>query len=200
MSSILDALRKSELERQKATGQDISLPYPATIKYESDSRLIPVLLKIVVAACIGLAIWWTGFTMNNSKPAPNNPPVAASPTGLQPQPVVANSEVKSVPKPVRRMDGTHSEHVAKAPHKQPATNSQVSAPIAAVPDKPGSDPLQGLPPLNVAGFIHDEQGSNMAIINDKLMKEGDEVSPGLRVEKIKDDSVIFNYKGYVFSR
>jgi hypothetical protein len=44
------------------------------------------------------------------------------------------------------------------------------------------------------------QGGNIAIINDRLMKEGDEVSPGLRVEKIKDDSVIFSYKGYVFSR
>ena len=198
MSSILDALRKSELERQKATGQGISLPYPATIKYESDSRLIPVLLKIVVAACIGLAIWWIGFSMNNSKPA--NPPVSASPTELQPKPVVANPEVKSLPKPVERSEGTHSERVAKVPHKQPAANSQVAAPIAAVPDKPGSDPLKGLPPLDIAGFMHNEQGSNMAIINDKLMKEGDEVSPGLRVEKIKEDSVIFSYKGYVFSR
>jgi general secretion pathway protein B len=196
MSSILDALRKSEQERQKATGQGISQPYPATIKYEADSRLIPVLLKIIVAACIGLAIWWTGFTANDNKPVPI-PPVSVSPTALQPKPVATDSEAKSLPK---RMNDTHGERIAKIPQQQPATSSVESTPITAVPNRPANDPINGLPPLDVTGFIHNEQGDNMAIINDKLVKEGDEVSPGLRVEKIKDDSVIFSYKGYVFSR
>lgn len=199
MSSILDALRKSELERQKATGQGISLPYPATLKYEKDSRLIPVLLKMVVAVCIGLAIWWAGFTTNDSKPA-KTAPVSATPIELQPKPVVAESEVKRLPKPLKRMDGIHSERVDNVPYKQPTTNSVVSAPVAVAPGKPDNDPLKGMPPLEVTGFMHNEQGGNIAIINDKLMNEGDEVSPGLRVEKIKDDSVIFSYKGYVFSR
>jgi general secretion pathway protein B len=216
MSSILDALRKSELERQKVTGQGISLPYPATIKYESNSRLIPVLLAITVATCIGLAIWWTGFTTNDNKPA--IPPVSASPTALLPKPVVtdseikpvvtdsevkpvvADSEVKSLPKPLKRTDVIHSKRVANVPHKQPAANLAVSAPIAVAPSKPDSDPAKELPPLEVTGYIHNEQGDNLAVINDKLIKEGDEISPGLRVEKIKDNSVIFNYKGYVFSR
>ena len=196
MSSILDALRKSEQERQKTTGQGMSLPYPATLKYEKDSRLIPVLLKIVVAVCIAIAIWWTGFTTNDNKPAAI-PPVSISPVELQPKPVAIAPETTSVPK---RMNASHGEHIAKVPRQQPATNPVESTPIAAVPSRPASDPIKGLPPLEVSGFIHNEQGDNMAIVNDKLVKEGDEVSPGLRVEKIKDDSVIFNYKGYVFSR
>ena len=196
MSSILDALRKSELERQKATGQGTSLPYPATLKYEKDSRLVPVLFKIIVAVCIALAIWWTGFATHDVKPLPN-PPATPTPAALQPLPVATEPETSNLPK---RAEGTRNERIAKVPRQQPTADAAMSAPIAAVPNKPAGDPVRGLPPLEVTGFIHNEQGDNLAIINDKLFKEGDEISPGLRVEKIKDDSVIFNYKGYVFSR
>ncbi len=197
MSSILDALRKSEQERQNTAGQGISMPYPATIKYENNSRLIPVPLAIVVATCIGLAMWWAGFTAKDNKPAAV-PPVSASPVALQPKPAVADSKAKNLPK---RKDGARNERTAiVAPRKQPAKSPVVATPAAAPPVKPAGDPLQGMPPLDIAGFMHDEQGGNIAIINDRLLNEGDEVSPGLRVEKIKDDSVIFNYKGYVFSR
>lgn len=203
MSSILDALRKSELERQKATGQGPNLPYPVAVKHESKTHPIPVLFKIAVASCIGLAIWWAGFTMKDSKPTAI-PPVAASPTESQPGPVVNNTEAKSLPKPLERddtnIDDTRSKRTAKIPQQQPTTSPVTPTPIAAVPAKPALDPLEGLPPLEVAGFMRNGQGGNIAIINDRLMKEGDEVSPGLRVEKIKDDSVIFSYKGYVFSR
>jgi general secretion pathway protein B len=98
------------------------------------------------------------------------------------------------------MDNIHSEPVAKVPNRQPAASPVVPAPVATAPSKPDSDPLKGLPPLEVTGLMHNDQGDNMAIINDRLMKEGDEVAPGLRVERIKDDAVIFSYKGYVFSR
>jgi general secretion pathway protein B len=194
MSYILDALRKSELERQKSTGQGISLPYPATIKQERESRLIPALLGIA-AACAGIAIWWI-LSGTTDKPAPT-PPIAIVP---QPKLPAADAAMESSPKPLKHMDSVRKERVAEAPRRQPTANLVASAPIAAAPSKPDSDPLKGLPPLEVAGFMHNEQGGNMAIINDRLMKEGDEVSPGLRVEKIKDDAVIFSYKGYVFSR
>jgi Type II secretion system protein B len=38
------------------------------------------------------------------------------------------------------------------------------------------------------------------MINNQLVHEGEEVSPGLRLVKILDDSAIFSYKGFVFSR
>ncbi len=40
----------------------------------------------------------------------------------------------------------------------------------------------------------------MVIVNDKLLREGDEVEPGLRVEKILGDGLVFDYKGYRFKR
>jgi general secretion pathway protein B len=193
MSYILDALRKSEQERQKATGQGISLPYPINIKHEKESRVIPVLLGIA-AIVAAVAVWWV-MSGSDSRPAPT-PPIATAPP---PKVAVAEPVAKELPKPVQRTDSLRSERVVKAAPKQPSAKSEAPVP-AAITDKPATDPLKGMPPLEVTGFIHNEQGGNMAIINDRLMKEGDEVSPGLRVEKIKEDAVIFSYRGYVFSR
>jgi general secretion pathway protein B len=55
-----------------------------------------------------------------------------------------------------------------------------------------------LPSLSVAGFIRGEGSSSMVIVNDKLVREGDEVAPGVKLEKILSDSLVFNYKGYRF--
>ena len=57
-----------------------------------------------------------------------------------------------------------------------------------------------LPALSVAGFIRDEGSSSMVIVNDRLVREGDEVAPGVKLEKILYDSLVFNYKGYRFKR
>lgn len=199
MSYILDALRKSEQERQKNTGQGISLPHPVTVNHKNDSRTAPVFLAIIGTICVGLVVWWIGFAGKADQPSAPQP-AAVLPTAPQPKPVVAETPAESLPKPPKRMEVTPREPVAATPRKQPAPNPVAPAPVVAAPSKPDNDPLKGLPPLNITGFMHNEQGGNMAIINDRILVEGDEVSPGLRVEKIKVDSVIFSYRGYVFSR
>jgi general secretion pathway protein B len=62
------------------------------------------------------------------------------------------------------------------------------------------EPPKSLPAVSVSGFIKDESGVNLAIINDKLVREGDEVLPGLRLEKIDGENAYFNYKGQRFRR
>ena len=52
----------------------------------------------------------------------------------------------------------------------------------------------------LAGYIRDEGSSGMVIVNDRLAREGDEVAPGVKLEKIVGDSLVFNYKGYRFKR
>jgi len=37
-------------------------------------------------------------------------------------------------------------------------------------------------------------------INDKLLREGDRLSPTLRLEQITKDGMVFSYKGYRFRR
>jgi general secretion pathway protein B len=60
--------------------------------------------------------------------------------------------------------------------------------------------LQEMPALAVAGFIRGEGSSSMVIVNDRLVREGDEVAPGVKLEKILNDGLVFNYKGYRFRR
>ncbi len=57
-----------------------------------------------------------------------------------------------------------------------------------------------LPVLAVSGFIRDGDAEGMVIVNDRLVRAGDEVAPGVKLEKIVKDNLVFSYKGYRFTR
>jgi len=57
-----------------------------------------------------------------------------------------------------------------------------------------------LPVLAVAGFIRNEGVGSMVIVNDRLVREGEEVAPGVKLEQIVNDSLVFSYKGHRFTR
>ena len=80
----------------------------------------------------------------------------------------------------------------------PATPPQPRSAGVERTDLPSDLPRQ-LPAIAVAGYIRDGN-ANMVIVNDKLLREGDEVEPGLTLESIHGDGVTFNYKGYRFRR
>jgi hypothetical protein len=61
-------------------------------------------------------------------------------------------------------------------------------------------PRPQMPTLSIAGFIREEGSASMVIVNDRLAREGDVVAPGLTLEKIVGDSLIFNYMGQRFKR
>jgi len=119
-----------------------------------------------------------------------SPPVA--PVGAR-KPASADAAVAALAKPpvaaVARKGGVSS------PTERPPEQSAATASNRAEGGTP-----KGLPPLTISGYINDEQGGRLAIVNDKLVHEGEEVSPGLRLEKIVDDSAVFTYKGQRFRR
>ena len=86
---------------------------------------------------------------------------------------------------------------APSPARVDAPRPQSDVLVAAAPQ--GPDLQRELPRVSVAGFIH-EGSTNLAIVNDQLLREGDEVSAGLTLEKILGERVVFNYKGYRFTR
>jgi general secretion pathway protein B len=80
-----------------------------------------------------------------------------------------------------------------------------AVPVQAAPAPAGANDMplalqRELPPLSVAGFIRDEGSSSMVIVNDRLVREGEEVAPGVKLEKISGDNLLFSYKGYRFKR
>lgn len=104
-----------------------------------------------------------------------DPPPAAQPGRSAPTAVPENA------KPAAAVTSTQ--------HKEVAASGELPASLQ-----------KELPALSVAGFIRDKDSSGMVIVNDKLVREGDELAPGLKLEKIHDDSVVFSYKGHRFIR
>ena len=58
---------------------------------------------------------------------------------------------------------------------------------------------QSLPAFSITALIHTgDPASGMVKINGKMMREGQELSPGLKLEEIISDGVIFRYHNYRF--
>jgi len=84
-----------------------------------------------------------------------------------------------------------------APAQTQAASAAASA--GGTAELPPAPPRE-LPALSVAGFIRNEGADSMVIVNDRLVREGEEVAPGVKLERILNDSLVFNYKGYRFTR
>jgi general secretion pathway protein B len=53
--------------------------------------------------------------------------------------------------------------------------------------------------INVAGFSYsDDPQARMAVINDRILHEGDEVVSGVKLEKIGSDGIILSHRGIRF--
>jgi general secretion pathway protein B len=57
-----------------------------------------------------------------------------------------------------------------------------------------------LPPLVMSGMLREMGTTGWVVVNERAYREGEEVAPGLRVEKILERGAQFSYKGYRFQR
>ena len=56
-----------------------------------------------------------------------------------------------------------------------------------------------IPPLTVSGFSYAEQADlSMAVINDKVLRQGESAAPGLTLERVVSDGVVLGFAGYRF--
>jgi len=129
-----------------------------------------------------------------------------------PAPAVAVASTKSanpandsaliqLPKLVPKSIAKRSAEAAVATEANPASSPTPPSPTSVGGTAEMPSALQReLPALSVAGFIRGEGSSSMVIVNDRLVREGDEVAPGVELEKILNDNLIFKYKGYRFKR
>lgn len=215
MSYILEALRKSEQERQIAAGRGAGLLFLAAPEQRPGTSAKSIVLAAAALIVIIGLNWWAwsrpqapanatplGNTALSAPaiPAPPLAPPAQTPlrqAGESPAALASNSlpEVKTDVAPTppaptpKKQSRQASAALSPAPPTAPATRNVT----------PG-ETQTGVPPINISGYLKDQTGDNLAIINDKLVREGDEVSPGLRLEKIDGENAIFIYKGQRFRR
>jgi cytoskeletal protein RodZ len=205
MSYILDALRKSEHERQAAAGQSTGLLYPIEIEQNHKPWYIIILLTLTaIIACS--AIWWMWMrtTVTEVVHEIDKPVVAiVSQPAASFKQIIPELNPEPISKPQKPTSIAEQKKIRNStPADSPKTTLPEAIPksAAATNQTVSTDPLKDLPTLNITGYLHNEENGNLAMINNQLVREGEEIVPGLRLVKVLDNNAIFSYKGYVFSR
>lgn len=229
MSFILDALRKSDAERQRA-----ATPGLADVRYarpETSRRNVwlPVLVLVLAANAVFLGIQWFG-----REPAPAAPPIAAP----APQPGGESPAADAIRPLAREADlpGTDVEAefgaarvagpepvpapvVVEAAEPAPPTPVVADDPAAEVPepapaapsrivpgdDLPTAEELMArgglnVPLLNLDLHVYsDAPAGRFVVINARKYKEGTQTAEGPTVETITADGVILSNQGRRFT-
>jgi general secretion pathway protein B len=223
MSYILEALKISEQSREQAANALRPSLLPPMVDIEPEARrpwaAYLAVAALAINATIIVAMLHTPAAdpvaddrlPNTFAAAPLPPPAAETRTApiVTTSPAVAEDSAPPPPptKPprteiVRRAAAAPIVTAEAAPTTAMAATEKPEARVEAPPPADGVPAsIQKLvPPLNIAGLIQDDDHNDLVIINDKLLREGDEAAPGLKVEKILADGVLFSFKGYRFKR
>lgn len=150
-----------------------------------------------------------------SPSAPSPQIIAITPPPEPLKPLVREAEKPRNPATPRARQATKP---APAPAMATATPA-ASPPVASNGNAPGSDlkittaltPEAGvsspgelpesiqreLPSLAIGGYIYsDNPRERQLLVNKRLLHEGAEAAPGVRLEKMLPNAAVFNYKGY----
>jgi general secretion pathway protein B len=140
-------------------------------------------------------------TTLDQKPAPTAAKVNRSTEVNRSTVAAATSDAKPTPATSVAKRGAQIAEVTEATPTPALTSPTQPSPTSAAGTAEMPPALQQeMPALSVAGFIRDEGSGSLVIVNDRLVREGDEVAPGVKLEKILNDSLVFEYKGYRFKR
>jgi len=250
MSYILDALKKSEKERNRGTIPDV-LTVQEPISYDRKKRNI-LLSLIAVALLVNAAIliWWLAFSPGKNKvpgksdavreivseaqrstpanqvqsPADANTPgrdEKAMLTG-ETHPLVTKTNNRSLqetqsPKAMsetekkgrpQKNDEADQVHTAKNPQPKD-TVLNTSHPQEKIP-KPDPEKIylirelpdgirKALPPLSLSIALYsDDPATRIARIDGQSLREGQNLTPGLKLEQIIEHGAILSYRNYRF--
>lgn len=222
MSYILEALKKSQAERQ--LGELPSIHAPQVQLHDgaasASARRTPVWLAlggVTVAVAAALLLWqpWQAdaaapaaaavvpAVLAQAVPAPL--PVAAPPAAVAPAPVAASVPPASTAAPVH-----HARPVAEPKQETPgqAVSPPVVAPAPAAPAPAAEESVPGMrdlpepiqrqiPAIAIGGYIYSKNPADRLLLIDKVLRhEGEELAPGLVLEKLQPKAAIFSFKGY----
>lgn len=205
MSFILDALRKSETERQQQSDSEF-----ATVPSGTDNPGMPRWLWVLGALLIVNAIVVTGLLFRPDAPAPGaaSPPVAEQ--------TVAAAETASAPRQsfAERIDAARQDQAETPEPAAPVVRPDVAEPAAmqpaaaAQPDDPlllpsvhevvANGTLQ-LPPMHIDIHVYsDTPGDRFVFINMNKYRESDRLDEGPVIEQITRDGVVLTHLGTEF--
>jgi general secretion pathway protein B len=205
MSYILDALRRSQAERERGQVPGLHAQPAAAESPAGPARALPrwalPAAALALLGTLGLLLWWT-------RPQPAVVVVAAPPA---PAPAAALPQVVSAPVPppvVPPVVAAVVTRPAPASAAAPAPVASAPAPVvvaapAPAPPAPRPVPLaqlspeqrNALPPLVLSGSIwSDNAASRFVMINGQVVREGDTAAPGVVLERIQPKSAVLRWR------
>jgi len=242
MSYILDALRKSDQQRQRGAAPTLVMGQAAPAAPKQPALLSYGLLALILLGA-GIAIGWLRpWEPEPAAPAPgaiaakpsepdqgqapavrpdmapkpepqpeaqaqNSAPAAqavpaSAPALAQPRGAAdARSERKSArPKAVAEAPKQAAVPLTEQPPGGAAANAAPAQNIISMAELPLAL-QQELPPMTISVHAYSgSPGDRLIGINDRMLREGDYVAPGLKLEQITPEGMVFGYKGYSFRR
>jgi len=201
MSFILDALKKSEAERQRQ-----QVPGLMDSGMRARKRRLPA-WAIVICVLLGINVLiLAAMLLRQQTPAapPAPPPPSASPGAAKPAPHFSPMDSSPVYAPEIPVDEPNTRAVAPAAPAAPA--ARASAENNAQDDEVLPDinqvSLSGgqtLPDLHLDVHVYATKSADRFVyINMRKYREGAVVQDGLTVERIRRDGVVMNYQGLRF--
>jgi general secretion pathway protein B len=220
MSFILDALRKSDADRQRTVTPGLAdVRYAA--RHHRRNVWLPILVVVLAANMVFMGLWWFG---RGAEPPPAAAPAAVT-VVVAPADPVTEPEVVADLRPLAREAEfgepqlepealTEFEPVATAtapepelpPVTPPATpTTPTPSRILASNDLPTAEQLIGSgtlksPMLNLDLHVYsDEVANRFVIINSRKYREGGQLTEGPTVETINPEGVILAIQGRRFT-
>ena len=216
MSFILDALRKSELERQRQSGPSI-----AELPVAREDRRLPLVLLVIgllLAVNAGVLLYFMLRDTKGAAPAVGTASTtlagATAPTAIAPIPQPAPQPAPLPPATVARPEGSLASAAgslanatASPPARDPtlvldapvayATTPMVQAPLP-IADLP-AQAIAGLPELSVDLHIFaDDPAQRAVFINGRRYQRGGVLVEGPTVEEITREGAVLSYHGQRF--
>lgn len=213
MSLILDALKKSDRNRERgkvpdlqADHSNIAAPPPPLRRYR---RWLWSLLVLLVLVGAGL-LWQQKPTTPAADVTPVRQAVPALPPVSQPaEPVAAPAPAPLKPAKTATVPKTEASVAASAPKPRPAEKPPVSTKQAdksstsepevyELADLP-SHIAQGLPELTVSVHYYTPNlESRMVRINNRILREGGSLPGGIKITGIEKNGIICEIQGVRF--
>lgn len=138
-------------------------------------------------------------------------PVALAPALAAPATPIATAAASEARRETAVLPALPQAPISPAPYATAATSMASdptpAAPAALPPPPKGVLGFYELPPvvrerlpaLRMSGFSYtNEPDMRMAVINDRVLRQGESAAPGITLERINSDGVVLNFNGYRF--
>jgi len=125
---------------------------------------------------------------------------APAPSAVAPQPEPSVRAKPEIDAPARAADAAVTGGTPAPPVDTAAADATAEPAVIAMADLPLSV-RQELPAITISVHAYsDNPAARLVGIDSRILREGDDVVAGLKLEQITPEGMIFSYKGYRFSR